>query len=84
MAHIAIEIGATLDSDGMELIFLNRSGASGVDKWEKAEKLFKIPPAGSTPLAQATQKAFARAKDKPLLVLIATGTRAFVCATKLI
>ncbi len=39
VAHIAVEIGATLDSDGMELIFLNRSGATGVTKWEQAQKV---------------------------------------------
>lgn len=61
-----------LDDDGIELIFLNRSGEQKVKKWSDAEKLFKTGPGGTTPLTEATKKAFSRLKDKPLLVLIAT------------
>ncbi len=73
ITRIAVEIAGALDSDGMEINFLNRSGLKGVSTWEQAERLFRSPPSGSTPLTEATQRAFASLKpNKPLLVMIAT------------
>ena len=66
-------LAASLTLMVVVVIFLNRAGATGVTKWEQTAKLFQNGPNGSTPLTEACQKAFSRAKDKPLLVLIATG-----------
>jgi hypothetical protein len=87
VARIAIEIGCALDSNGVDIIFLNRQGASNVRTWAEAEHLFKHGPSGSrsifffffyfshltaTPLAEALERAFQKLGPKPLLVLAAT------------
>ncbi len=74
VASIAVEIGAALDGDGVEIMFLNRQGRSNVRSVEEVKDLFKTPPSGNTPLGEACRRAFAKLSPvKPLLVLMATG-----------
>ena len=72
VARIAIEIGAALDDNGVDILFLNREGRSNVKSWDEADKLFKASPSGGTPLGEALGKAFSKLSQKPLLVLVAT------------
>jgi hypothetical protein len=75
VTKIAVNIGCSLDDSGIDLIFLNRNESKpicGVRSWKDAEKLFKDPPRGTTPLTGALKNAYALQKDRPLIVCVAT------------
>lgn len=65
-----IEIGTAIDSDGIDIIFLNGGQKKGVTTYSKS--LFPTKMTKGTPLGKATQRAFSKKGDKPLLVIVLT------------
>jgi hypothetical protein len=65
-----IEIGSAIDSDGIDIIFLNGREKTGVTKYSSS--LFPKKMTRGTPLGKATRTAFKKKNDKPLLVIVLT------------
>jgi hypothetical protein len=84
---IAIEISSCLDSDGLDIYFLNKPPAHGVRSLEELSRVFTYPPSGSTPLVRTLQQVLHDKRgilgEKKQLIMIATdgepdeGVRAF-------
>ncbi|KAJ3296411.1 hypothetical protein HK104_001640 [Borealophlyctis nickersoniae] len=76
---IIVEIGSTLDSDGVDLYFLNRPNLRNVRHPDQIDQSFFDPPRGYTPIARTlrqvlTDKRHVLTSDgsKKLLIIIAT------------
>jgi hypothetical protein len=67
-----VSIAASLDADGIDVLFLNRPGASQVRSVKEVERLFGGLPVGGTDLAGALRSAYSHKGPKPLLILLAT------------
>ena len=73
VVKIAVDVAVALDPDGIDLIFLNRSGADRIQNSDQAKSLFNSGPSGTTPLTKACKDAFSRkTPGKPMICLIAT------------
>jgi hypothetical protein len=70
---IVIELGALLDDDGIDIIFLNRGSRRRVRSVHEIQDLLRNPPQYRTPLSSKTREAMRLANpQKPQLLLIAT------------
>jgi hypothetical protein len=67
-----IEIGTSLDSDGVDILFLNRQGRDNVTYPDQVSDKFLTEPKGVTPLTNTIMKALQKKKSKPMLLVIAT------------
>jgi hypothetical protein len=84
---IVIEIASCLDSDGLDIYFLNKPSAHGVRNLDELSRVFTYPPSGSTPLVRILQRVFLDKRriltEKKQLIMIATdgepdeGVKAF-------
>jgi len=75
MAAAVIDLGVLLDSDGIDVMFLNRGVRRGVRSMNDVQDLFSRPPSGCTPLSKRVREAMAlprQSPQKPILMLIAT------------
>lgn len=77
-ASITVELAACLDTDGIDIRFLNRAGVSNVRSTAQVEAAFAPPPQGFTPLTRAIravfeEKAAALRERKLLLVILTDG-----------
>jgi len=70
--QMVIELGSMLDTDGIDLYFLNRRGAKNVTSFAQVSHLFDKRPSGGTPLSKVIEKVLRRQGAKPLLLVIAT------------
>ncbi|CAF1432899.1 unnamed protein product [Rotaria sordida] len=72
-----MEIGVILDSNGVDVYFLNRAPLLNVTNSQSIDQAFAQPPKGLTPLVPALRRIFQSAASKPghdkrLLVFVAT------------
>ncbi|KAJ3415405.1 hypothetical protein HDV05_004999 [Chytridiales sp. JEL 0842] len=74
-----LDISCTLDSDGVDVYFLNRQPLRNVTSPEMVEPVFAVAPQGYTPIARVLRQVIAekgnranRDAGKKLLILIAT------------
>jgi hypothetical protein len=77
IVQIVIEIGVLLDSNGVDVHFLNRAPMLNVTDPRRVEQAFAQRPSGMTPLVPALRRIFQSAASKPgsdkqLLVFVAT------------
>lgn len=76
MVSIAVDISATMDSNGVDVYFLNREPMFNVSNGEYVRQAFNMPPNGMTPLVPALRRILAAKQNQPygknLLILIAT------------
>lgn len=76
VVKMVIEIGASLDSDGLDVHFLNRPSVLNVTSPKALDATFSQAPKGMTPLPQRTQDILtshrAKGQRKNLLLLLAT------------
>jgi hypothetical protein len=75
MAAAVIDLGVLLDSDGIDVMFLNRGVRRGVRSMNDVHDLFSRPPSGCTPLSKRVREAMNLPRQnpqKPILLLIAT------------
>ena len=75
---IVSELAVTLDTDGIDIYFLNRAGMKMVTSVHQIHSLFSTPPSGYTPIVPALQqilkeKAKALSEKKVVLVLFTDG-----------
>lgn len=70
--EIIVEIAAVLDKSGVDLLFLNRSGMTGITNSESIHSLFVNEARGSTPIVPALHNVFNNRLDTKRLVIIAT------------
>ncbi|KAL0229654.1 hypothetical protein GEMRC1_013199 [Eukaryota sp. GEM-RC1] len=78
--QIITKIATCLDSDGIDLYFLNRSGLNNVTETSQIDQLFSNPPRGYTPLTRVLRQAISDKHHvindpelgKSLLVIIIT------------
>jgi len=70
--ELLVNLCCALDSDGIDVLFLNRRGKHNVTSMAQVADLFKAEPSGSTPLAKALSEALGRKTEKPMLVILAT------------
>ena len=70
--EIVIDVGSSLDSNGIDLIFLNRKGMDNVTSYKQVKNLFKKGPTGGTPLSDAIATALTKVNNKPVILIIAT------------
>lgn len=85
--ELLVDMCGALDPDGADVLFLNRKGKRGVKTLEQVQKLFRNPPQGRTPLAEALHKAFRLKSESPMIIILATDgepndLKAFVKALK--
>ena len=71
-----VDISAVMDSNGIDIYFLNRDPILNVTNAQAIRPVFNTPPQGLTPLAPAIRRILAakrsQAYEKKLLLLIAT------------
>lgn len=72
MLQIVVTLGGLLDSDGIDVIFLNRGARRNVTDMTQISDFLREPPSGKTPLSRRVREAMALASHKPQLLLIAT------------
>ena len=72
MATPIVELGSLLDSDGIDVIFLNRGTRRNVRSINDIQDLLVNPPQYRTPLSNKVREAMSLAKGKPQLILIMT------------
>jgi hypothetical protein len=77
IVKIIIEIGVVLDSNGVDMYFLNRGSFCNVKDSRVVEQAFGPHPTGYTPLVPVLKTIFEssladRGRDKKLLVFVAT------------
>jgi len=70
--ELLVDMCGALDPDGADVLFLNRKGKRGVKTLEQVQKLFRNPPRGGTPLAEALRNAYAHKSEAPMLIILAT------------
>jgi hypothetical protein len=71
-----VDIAATMDSNGVDVYFLNREPVLNVNNLQNMRHVFNSPPQGLTPLVPALRRILAAKRsqtfEKKLLILIAT------------
>ena len=75
MAAAIIDIGSSLDDDGIDVMFLNRGTRRNVRSVNDVIDLFDKPPGGNTPLSNKVREAMRLPRknpEKPILLLIST------------
>ncbi|CAF4039466.1 unnamed protein product [Rotaria sp. Silwood2] len=77
IVRIVIEIGTVLDSNGIDVHFLNRSSMPNVTDTQQVVESFSQRPAGVTPLTPVLRRIFQSTASKPtsdkrLLVIVVT------------
>lgn len=70
--NVVIELGGILDSNGLDLIFLNRGTRRNVTNINQVQDMFQNPPQFRTPLSQKVREALSFVSNRPVLLLIAT------------
>ena len=74
--NIVTDICAVMDSNGVDIYFLNREPILNVTNAQNIRQVFNSPPQGLTPLVPAIRKILASKRsqtyEKKLLLLIAT------------
>jgi hypothetical protein len=71
-----IDIASTMSTHGVDVYFLNRPPVLGVILHTQLEKVFKVKPAGSTPIVPVLKKIFSqppRYGKKRLVILMTDG-----------
>ena len=73
---IVTDICAVMDSNGVDVYFLNRDPALNVTNPQNMRHVFNSPPQGLTPLVPALRRVLAAKRnqtfEKKLLILVAT------------
>ncbi|CAF2978143.1 unnamed protein product [Rotaria socialis] len=76
VVNTVVDIGAVMDSNGIDVYFLNRDPMLNVNNGQTVRHVFNSPPQGLTPLVPALRKILAAKRsltyEKKLLILIAT------------
>ena len=81
IVNTVTDICAVMDSDGVDIYFLNREPILNVTNAQSIRQAFNAPPKGMTPIAPAIRRILAskrsQAYEKKLLLLIATDGYGF-------
>ena len=77
-----IDLGSLLDSDGIDVIFLNRGHKSNVKSINDIQGMFNAPPDFRTPLSSKLRLAMSLAKGKPQLIIIMTDGQPYTVDDK--
>ncbi|CAF1330134.1 unnamed protein product [Adineta ricciae] len=76
LVNIVVDISAVMDSNGIDIYFLNRDPMLNVADTRYVRQVFNTPPQGLTPLVPALRRILAAKRnqtyEKKLLILIAT------------
>jgi hypothetical protein len=67
-----LKLCMVLDSDGIDIYFLNRPGKTNITKASSVERLFQSPPSGGTGLTEALEKVLRTKGEAPMIIVIAT------------
>ena len=74
--NLVVNLAATLDSDGIDVLFLNRPGFTHITNSAQIAPAFVRPPGGFTPLAISVSRILqekARSEKKILLIIATDG-----------
>ncbi|CAF1316917.1 unnamed protein product [Rotaria sordida] len=76
LVNIVVDICSVMDSNGIDIYFLNRDPMLNVTDARYVRQVFNAPPQGLTPLVPALRRVLAAKRNQPyekkLLILIAT------------
>lgn len=72
--ELVMEFASVMDSDGIDLYFLNREGRKNVNNVDMIRECFRAPPSGTTPLGETLQRVFRErgSAEKKCIVFVAT------------
>ena len=74
--NIVTDISSVMDSNGVDIYFLNRDPLLNVTNAQAVRQAFSYPPQGLTPLVPALRRILAAKRgqslEKKLLILVAT------------
>lgn len=80
MLRAVVTLGCLLDTNGIDVIFLNRGMRRNVTSIEQINYMLVQPPGDRTPLSRRCLEAFSmKPADKPQLLLIATDGQPNTC-----